>query len=192
MAYIYKAFNSGMLQIVLCDLLIKKLRKMTYKEVKIWIKALVLILAVPFFNSCGSSDEDLIGNWVGLSDFDGIPRTDAVGFSIGNKGYIGTGYDGDERRVDFWEYDITRNTWTQKADLPGVARNGAIGFGIRKKLPESEIAKVVFFAWQRCHRLLPGPQTIPRNPRKSMPSLRRSFEGNQVIISSRAKELYGG
>ncbi len=122
-----------MLQIVLCDLLIKKLRKMIYKEVKIWIKVLVLILAVPFFNSCGSTDETLIGNWVGLSDFDGIPRTDAVGFSIGNKGYIGTGYDGDARRVDFWEYDIARNTWTQKADLPGVARNGAIGFGTDTK-----------------------------------------------------------
>ena len=106
---------------------------MTYKEVKNCIKVLVLILAVPFFHSCKPDEVVLVGNWVELSDFDGIPRTDAVGFSIGNKGYIGTGYDGDERRVDFWEYDITKNTWTQKADFPGVARNGAVGFGTDTK-----------------------------------------------------------
>ena len=108
--------------------------KMTYKVVKIWIKVLVLILAVPFFTSCnGDDDVVLVGDWVELSDFDGIPRADAVGFAIGTKGYLGTGYDGDERHVDFWEYDVTRNTWTQKADFPGVARNAAIGFGTDSK-----------------------------------------------------------
>jgi N-acetylneuraminic acid mutarotase len=106
---------------------------MTYKEVRIWIKVLVLILAVPFFNSCNEDPVELIGNWVELSDFDGIPRTDAVGFAIGGKGYIGTGFDGDVRHDDFWEYDVTRNSWTQKADFPGVARNGAIGFGTDTK-----------------------------------------------------------
>ena len=58
---------------------------MTYKEVKIWIKVLVLILAVPFFNSCNDEEEVLVGNWVELSDFDGLPRTDAVGFAIGDQ-----------------------------------------------------------------------------------------------------------
>lgn len=106
---------------------------MTYKEVKIWIKVLILVVAVPFFNSCKDEEVALIGNWVELSDFDGIPRTDAVGFSIGTKGYIGTGYDGDIRHNDFWEYDPTRNTWTQKADFPGIPRNGAVGFGTDTK-----------------------------------------------------------
>ena len=104
-----------------------------YKELRIWIKVLVLILAVPFFNSCSEDEVVLIGDWVELSDFDGIPRADAVAFSIGNKGYMGTGYDGDTRHVDFWEYDPSRNTWTQLADFPGVARNGAIGFGTDTK-----------------------------------------------------------
>jgi N-acetylneuraminic acid mutarotase len=107
---------------------------MTYKEVKIWIKVLVFILAVPFFNSCGDDEIVLVGDWVALSDFDGIPRADAVGFAIGNKGYLGTGYDGEgDRHVDFWEYDVARNTWTQLADFPGVARNGAVGFGTDTK-----------------------------------------------------------
>jgi N-acetylneuraminic acid mutarotase len=107
---------------------------MIYKNVGIWIKVLILLIIVPFFNSCnGDEEEVLIGNWVELSDFDGIPRTDAVGFTIGNKGYIGTGYDGDKRQSDFWEYDATKNSWTQKADFPGVGRADAVGFGTDTK-----------------------------------------------------------
>ena len=122
-----------MLQIVLCEFFNKKKQNMTYKEVKIWIRVLVLILAIPVFNSCKKPVEELVGNWVELSDFDGVPRTDAVGFAIGSKGYLGTGYDGENRLNDFWEYDVARNTWTQKADFPGVPRNGAIGFGTDAK-----------------------------------------------------------
>jgi len=35
---------------------------MTYKEVKIWIKVVVLILAVPFFTSCDDPEVVLVGN----------------------------------------------------------------------------------------------------------------------------------
>jgi len=78
-------------------------------------------------------DTDLIGNWVKLSPLDGVSRSDAVGFSIGDKGYVGTGYDGDDRLNDFWEYDPTRNSWTQRADLPGDVRNSAVGCGTDTK-----------------------------------------------------------
>jgi len=107
---------------------------MKYRATEIFTMIFLLILAMPFLNSCeDDDDDDLIGNWVELSDFDGLPRSDAVGFSIGTKGYIGTGYDGDERLNDFWEYDVANNSWTQKADFPGVARNSAIGFGTDTK-----------------------------------------------------------
>jgi|WetSurMetagenome_2_1015567.scaffolds.fasta_scaffold262625_1 N-acetylneuraminic acid mutarotase len=93
-----------------------------------------LIIIIPFLNSCQKTeDDDLTGNWVRLSDFDGLARCDAVGFSIGIKGYIGTGYDGDKRLSDFWEYDVSKNSWTQKADFPGIARNSAVGFGTDSK-----------------------------------------------------------
>ena len=55
---------------------------------------------------------------------------------IGNKGYIGTGYDDNPSPYyykDFWEYDSTLNTWTQKADFGGTARVGAVGFFIGSK-----------------------------------------------------------
>jgi len=83
--------------------------------------------------SCKDDDnggETLIGNWLEMSDFEGYPRADAVGFAIGNKGYVGTGYNGqeDERLSDFWEYDADRDTWIQRADFTGGARNSAVGF----------------------------------------------------------------
>ena len=64
---------------------------MTYGKIKIWLQVLILILAVPVFNSCKDKEEELVGNWEKMSDFDGIPRSDAVGFAIGSKGYLGTG-----------------------------------------------------------------------------------------------------
>ena len=34
---------------------------------------------------------------------------------------------------DFWEYDPTTNTWTQKANFGGTPRDGAVGFSIGSK-----------------------------------------------------------
>ena len=72
-------------------------------------------------------------SWVRKADFGGGGRIDAVAFSIGDKGYLGTGYDGNYDRKDFWQYDPLLNVWTQKADLNGVARRGAVGFSIGDK-----------------------------------------------------------
>ena len=58
----------------------------------------------------------------------------AVGFSIGSKGYIGTGLlIVTFHFKDFWEYDPATNTWTQKADFGGTARTNAVGFSIGSK-----------------------------------------------------------
>ncbi len=59
-------------------------------------------------------------------------RNTAVSFTIGNKSYVGTGYDGNDLK-DFWEYSPSTNTWTRKADFGGAARMGAIGFSIGNK-----------------------------------------------------------
>ena len=107
---------------------------MTYKAIRDLVIFLLIMFIMPFMTSCSDDEEtELVGNWVELSDFEGLPRSDAVGFSIGEKGYVGTGYDGTDRLNDFWEFDPSKNTWTQKADLPGKARNGAVGFGTDTK-----------------------------------------------------------
>lgn len=71
-------------------------------------------------------------SWTSKADFMGTARKYATGFSIGSKGYIGTGNDGAYKK-DFWEYDPTTNAWTQKANFGGTARKGATSFSIGNK-----------------------------------------------------------
>jgi len=68
--------------------------------------------------------------WDKIADFPGNGRVNAVGFSVNGKGYVGTGYDGDNKLKDFWEYDPTANTWTKKDDFLGGARYKAVGFAL--------------------------------------------------------------
>ena len=76
---------------------------------------------------------DSINNvWTQLGNFPGTARYSAVSFSIGTKGYVGTGY-GTQLLKDFWEYDSNNDTWTQKADFGGTARRNAVGFSIGNK-----------------------------------------------------------
>jgi len=56
---------------------------------------------------------------------------EAVGFSIGNKGYIGTGgnyMSGNVLLTDFWEYDPITYQWTQRPNFGGTGRSMAVGF----------------------------------------------------------------
>lgn len=71
--------------------------------------------------------------WTRKADFGGIARFSATGFSIGNKGYIGTGTANEKIYKDFWEYDPATDTWTRKVDLKGVARRDSVGFSIGDK-----------------------------------------------------------
>ncbi|HXB35221.1 MAG TPA: kelch repeat-containing protein [Puia sp.] len=54
------------------------------------------------------------GSWTQLQAFPGQPRSNAVGFSIGNTGYIGSGLanDGVTALADFYAYNPGANTWS--------------------------------------------------------------------------------
>lgn len=111
-------------------------RKPFINFTKLLSYSFILLFSLLLVSGCkkeDSSTEDLIGNWIKLSDFEGVPRSDAVAFTIGDKAYVGTGYDGADRLNDFWQYDPELNNWTRKADFPGIARNGAVGFGTDTK-----------------------------------------------------------
>ncbi|MEP7109701.1 MAG: kelch repeat-containing protein [Ferruginibacter sp.] len=72
--------------------------------------------------------------WAQKADFSGTARESAIGFSIGNKGYIGTGASSAvDFKNDFWEFDPATNTWTQKADFGGTPRSNAVGFSVKKR-----------------------------------------------------------
>jgi N-acetylneuraminic acid mutarotase len=94
--------------------------------------AVFLIMAL--INACSSSDGDdsssLLGEWYKKSDFEGVGRSGAVVITIGDKAYMGTGYDGTKWLKDWWEYDAERDFWLRKADFPGTARSAAVAFTV--------------------------------------------------------------
>jgi len=72
--------------------------------------------------------------WIQKADFGGMARYGAFAFSIGSKGYIGTGLaSGFGYTKDFWEYDPLSDSWSQKADLGNDVRISAVGFSIGSK-----------------------------------------------------------
>lgn len=92
--------------------------------------SLLLVLNTLIFISTTSAQN----TWIQKADLGGMIRREAVGFSIGAKGYIGTGWEGTlPAKKDFWEWNQATNVWTQKADFGGTARYYAVGFSIGLK-----------------------------------------------------------
>ncbi|MBL4658700.1 MAG: hypothetical protein JKX73_11915, partial [Flavobacteriales bacterium] len=89
-------------------------------------------------NSCADTDTIVViipltpDTWTAKATYGGLGSSYMVGFSIGSKGYAGTGLDGTNKK-DFWEFNPATNTWTQKADFGGTARQTAVGFSIGDK-----------------------------------------------------------
>ena len=81
--------------------------------------------------------DTLTNHWTKKANFSGIPKCYAVSFALGNKGFVGTGEDsttftnGSSRyHNDFWEYDTTKDKWTQKANIGYLGRSRGIGFSM--------------------------------------------------------------
>lgn len=87
-------------------------------------------------NFCNGDQVVLTANtgtdsWTKKTDFPGVGRSDAITFTIGNKGYLGLGRSFSfpfPYYSDFWAYDAGTDTWTQQADFPGGNRVNPIGF----------------------------------------------------------------
>src|ERR1041385_6990781 len=58
------------------------------------------------------------GTWVQKANFGGAGRFEGYAFSLGNKGYVGGGGNNSVFFLDFWEWDQTTDTWSQKANFP--------------------------------------------------------------------------
>ncbi|MDN5211280.1 kelch repeat-containing protein [Fulvivirgaceae bacterium BMA12] len=69
-------------------------------------------------------------SWTKLKDFAGTRRYNAVGFSLNNMGYLGTGFDGDNFNNDFWQYNPSNDSWTEIRSLPGQKREEGLAFVI--------------------------------------------------------------
>lgn len=100
-----------------------------------WLLALLLMVTVVLVNSsCSSDDDDDPDEWVRGSDFEGLPRSGAASFTIGNYSYVTTGYGTNSNRfVDTWRFDPSTQSWDRMADFPGEARNNAVAFVLNGK-----------------------------------------------------------
>lgn len=77
--------------------------------------------------------DPVANTWTKKADFAGNARRDAIGFSIGSKGYVGTGAISGGQISDLWEYDPSVDKWTKKANFPGNIRDAASAFSIGTK-----------------------------------------------------------
>jgi N-acetylneuraminic acid mutarotase len=71
--------------------------------------------------------------WKARANFPGAGRVNAYHFSIGDKGYVGSGNIPGTYFTDLWEYNSLTNTWTQKNNPPFSGRSQAIAFTIGRK-----------------------------------------------------------
>jgi N-acetylneuraminic acid mutarotase len=75
------------------------------------------------------------GSWAQIAPFPGQARSNAVGFAIGNTGYIGSGLanDGVTSLADFYAYNPAANTWSEidsiSDDSTSYPRYDAVAFG---------------------------------------------------------------
>ncbi len=102
---------------------------------KVRLPLIILLVALMAVStSCGDDDEDddLLGNWIEKSDFEGFRRSSSVSFVLGDAAYLGTGFNGeeDEYYQDFWRYNVNQNFWQRVDSLPGVGRSAAVAFTI--------------------------------------------------------------
>mgnify|MGYP003579084483 CR=1 FL=1 len=74
-----------------------------------------------------------LNTWRQVASFGGTARYNAIGFSLGSKGYIGTGYDGDEYNSDFWEYDPATDLWREIKSYPGEKIEGGLAMVVANK-----------------------------------------------------------
>ncbi|MEJ0030680.1 MAG: hypothetical protein WDO15_10075 [Bacteroidota bacterium] len=73
------------------------------------------------------------GNWVRTTPFKGSRRSGGIVFTIGNKAYIGLGFNGDDYFADIFEYDLDLGFWKTMTPFPGVPRERAVAFAIDGK-----------------------------------------------------------
>ena len=106
---------------------------MKIKKTQTIVVLLTTLLCISFYNCEDDDGDDTIGNWTEMSTFNEEPRSSAAAFTVGNRGYMGTGFDGDDYLNDFWAYDMETNSWQQLADFPGIARSSASSFAINNQ-----------------------------------------------------------
>ncbi len=94
-----------------------------------------VLLLLTMLCSCTDDESETQGVWERRSDFDGVARAQACGFTIGEKGYLCCGYTMKKHLKDMWVYDTEHDYWMQCASMPdeAPARKDAVAFAVNGK-----------------------------------------------------------
>lgn len=73
----------------------------------------------------GVDSPEAQGTWTAIANFPGLPRSNAIGFTAGGQGYVGTGLgnDGVTIYADFWSYNPNSGIWAQVDSLNDGTRS---------------------------------------------------------------------
>jgi N-acetylneuraminic acid mutarotase len=71
--------------------------------------------AIPANVTDGVDSPAAQGTWTAVANFPGLPRSNAIGFTAGGQGYVGTGLANDGVTIysDFWSYNPNTGIWAQ-------------------------------------------------------------------------------
>lgn len=111
------------------------------KGIRIGFSFLIVVgTAVALFSCSGSNGPGTAtGEWYKQSDFEGVPRSNAVTFTIDGHPYIGSGFTTPANSTvgrflkDFWVYSPEHDSWTAIAPFPGIARSNGVAFAANGK-----------------------------------------------------------
>ncbi len=74
------------------------------------------------------------GAWSRMPDYGGGAVVEALGLTLGNRGYVGFGYAaGLVARTDLWSYDPSTRSWAQAKPFPGPSRIRPMGVAVGGK-----------------------------------------------------------
>jgi len=119
----------------------KKLLKKVIRKKLITLSASAIVLSTTL-----SFSQTTNAYWIKKSDPPFEARWGAVSFSIGDKGYVGSGYTNGSSLADFYAYNQATDSWKQVASLPDDSRRyaastftigdkGYVCFGIKSGTP---------------------------------------------------------
>ncbi len=73
----------------------------------------------------------VLSPWRRVADFGGEIRVEGIAFSIGSKGYLGTGVGTESaHQTDFWEYDPATDQWKKLSAFAGYGIQSGVGFSV--------------------------------------------------------------
>lgn len=71
--------------------------------------------------------------WAPIADFKGGTRQYATAFTVGERAYVGLGFNGSNFYQDFYEYTPATDSWSEVATFTGGKRRGALAFTVEGK-----------------------------------------------------------